>query len=83
MEVVLTDQFQQFLAADTVLDESQFHHIHVTEVVERMVLVIDVGHTATHTGCEVTARLTEHHHATTSHIFTAVIASALDDGDGT
>ena len=83
MEVVLTDELKQFFARNTVLNKAKLYHIHVTEVVEVVRGVVDVGHTTTHTSSKVAACLTEHNHASASHIFTAVVASTLDDGNGT
>ena len=48
-----------------------------------MVGVIDIRQTATHAGGEVATRLSEHDHTTARHVFAAVVARALDDGDGT
>ena len=83
VQVVLTDQFKQLLTTDTILDQREFHHIHITEVVERVVRVIDVCHATTHTSREVSSCLTQHDNASTSHILTAMVAGALDDCDGT
>ena len=82
MQVMLADELEQLLAAHGVLDEREFHHVHVAEIVERVVLVIDVGDTTTHTCGEVAAGLAEHDHATAGHVFAAVVAGTLDDGDG-
>ena len=82
VQIVLTDELEQFLARNRVLNQRELHHIHVAEVVERMVRVVDVGHTARHSCGEVAARLSEHHHATAGHVLAAVVASTLDDGDG-
>ena len=62
VEVVLSDEFEQFLPAYTVFHESQFHHIHIAEIVESMVLVPYIRHSARHSGGEVAAGLTENHH---------------------
>ena len=83
VQIVLTDEFEQFLATNAVLYESKFNHIHITEVVERVVWIIDVSHTTTHTSSEVATGLTQHYHTTASHILTAVVACTLDDRDGT
>ena len=80
---MLADKFEQLFAADAVLDQRQLHHIHVAEVVEGVIGVIHVGHTARHACGEVPACLTEHYHATARHVFAAVVARTLDDGDGT
>ena len=47
-----------------------------------MVGVIDISHAARHACREVAAGLAEHHHAAACHIFAAVVARSLDDGDG-
>ena len=82
MQVVLANQFQQFLARHTVLHQINLHHVHIAEVVERVLGVIDVGYTSRHTCGKVPADLAEHHHTTACHILTAVVAGALDDGYG-
>ena len=82
MQVVLANQFQQFLARHTVLHQINLHHVHIAEVVERVLGVIDVGYTSRHTCGKVPAGLAEHHHTTACHILTAVVAGALDDGYG-
>ena len=83
VEVVLANQLVQLLAIGAVLYEVDLHHVHVTEVVEVVVLVPYVCDTTTHTSGEVASGLTEHYHTTASHIFTAVVAGTLDNGDGT
>ena len=80
---MLAYEFQQFLARDAVLDEVDFNHIHVAEVVECVLGVVNVGHTTTHACSEVAARLAEHHHTTSRHVFAAVVAGSFDDGNGT
>ena len=82
VQVMLADEFEQFLARYTVFNETEFHHIHVAEIVEGVVWVVDVGNTTTHTGSEVTASLAKYNHTPASHILTTVITSALDDGYG-
>ena len=82
VEVMLADELEQFLARNAVLDERELDHVHVAEVVERMLGVIDVGHASRHTCGKVAARLAEHHDASTGHVFAAMVACTLDDGDG-
>ena len=83
VEIVLTNQLVQLLAIGAVLDEVDLHHIHITEVVEVVVLVPDISDTTAHTSGEVAASLTEHYDTSTGHVLTAVVACTLDDGDGT
>ena len=80
---MLADELVEFLAIGVFFDEVDFHHVHVTEVVEVVVLVPDVGYTTRHSGGEVTSGLAEHHYASACHVFTAMVASTLDDGNGT
>ena len=82
VQVMLADELEQFLARHAVLDQRELHHVHVAEIVERVVGVINVGHAAAHSSGEVAPRPSEHHHATARHILAAVVARALDDGDG-
>ena len=82
VQIVLTDELQEFLTRYGVLHQRELHHIHITEVVEGVVKIIDVSHATTHTCGEVTTRLAEYHHTTACHILTTVIACALDDGNG-
>ena len=52
----------QLLAIGAVLHEVDLHHIHVTEVIEVVVLIPYIGNTTTHTSGEVTAGFTEQIH---------------------
>ena len=79
---MLADELEQFFTRDTVFYQRELHHIHVAEIVERVVGVIDIGYAATHTGGEVAPGLAQHHHAAARHVLAAVVACALDDGDG-
>ena len=83
MEIVLTDEFEEFLAAHGVLHEREFHHVHVAEVVECVVFVIHVSHTATHACSEVSASLAKHHHTAACHVLAAVVACTFHHSDGT
>ena len=83
IEIVLADELVQLLAVCAVLDEIDFHHVHVAEVVEVVVLVPYIGYTTTHTSGKVTTCLTEHYHASACHVLAAVVASTLDDSNGT
>ena len=83
IEIVLANQFVQLLTADTVLDKVDFHHIHITEVVEVVVLVPYIGNTARHTCCKVATCLTQHDDASACHILTAVVTGTLQYGNGT
>ena len=82
VEIVLADELVKLLAVGVFFHEIDFHHVHVAEIVEVVVLVPDVGHAARHTSGEVASRLAKHYHASTRHIFTAVVAGTLDDGNG-
>ena len=83
IEIMLTDQLVQLLAIGAVLHEVDLHHIHVTEVIEVVVLIPYVGNTTTHTSGEVTAGFTENYYSTARHILAAVVTSTLNHGDGT
>ena len=80
---MLTNEFVQFLAESAVLHKVDLHHVHITEVVEVVVLVPYVCDTTRHTCSEITSSLSEHNHTTTGHIFAAVVAGTLDDSDST
>ena len=82
MKIVLTDEFKEFLARYGVLDQRELYHIHIAEIVKRMVGVINVGHTATHTRSKVTTRFAQYHHATARHILATMVAGTLDDRRG-
>ena len=82
VQIMLANQFVKFLARDAVFNQRELHHIHVAEVVETVVGVVDVGDTARHAGGEVSAGLAEHDNASAGHILAAVVAGALDDGYG-
>ena len=83
VEIMLTDEFEEFLAGHRVFDKRKLHHIHITEVIKRMVRVIDVCHTATHAGSKVTSCFAKHHNTSACHIFAAVVAGTLNDSNGT
>ena len=83
VQVVLAHQFEQLLAAGTVFHQIYLHHIHVAEEVERVVAVVNICHTAAHTGSKVSARLAEHHDAASGHILTAVVSGTLHHSYGT
>ena len=80
MQIVLTYQLEQFLPADAVLYQRQFHHVHIAEVVEVVVRVIYIGDASRHSGSEIPSRLAQHNHPPACHILAAVVASALDNG---
>ena len=82
-EVVTTDEVVQLVAGCLVFHERQFHHVHIAEVIERMVGVPYIGYTSTHTCGEVAACLSEYHDATTGHVLAAMVACTFDDGNGT
>src|SRR5690606_20972133 len=46
------------------------------------VFVEDISEAARHAGREIAPRLAEHDHDAAGHIFAAMVAGALDDGDG-
>ena len=83
VEVVLTNEFVQFFARHAIFHQIDLHHVHITEVVEVVVLVPDIGHTTAHTGGEVSSCLTKHNHPTACHVLAAVVACAFQYRNGT
>ena len=83
VEIMLTDKFVQFLAITTFLNQVYLNHIHVTEIVEIVVLVPHVGNTTTHSGSEISTRFTKHYNTTACHIFATMVASTLDNSNST
>ena len=83
VQIVLTNQLQQFFARYAVLNQREFNHIHVAEVVECVIGVVNIGHATTHTGSKVSACLTQHYHTSASHILAAVVAGTFNHSDGT
>ena len=83
IEIMLTDELVQLLAIGAVFHEVDLHHIHITEVIEVVVLIPYIGYTTTHTCCKVATSLAKYYDSTTCHIFTAVVAGTLDDSYGT
>ena len=83
VQIVLADELEQFLPRNTVLYERELYHIHITEVVEGMIRVVDVCDAATHAGSEVAPSLAQYHHTATSHILATVVAGTFNHGDGT
>ena len=79
---MLADQFVQFLAADTILDEVDLHHVHIAEIVKVVVLVPNVGNTSRHAGGKVAPSLTEDDDSSSRHILTAVVTGSFEDGNG-
>ena len=69
---MLAYQFVQFLAVVAFVNKVDFHHVHITEVVEVVVLVPNVCHSTAHTGSKVASGFAQHYHATARHILTAV-----------
>ena len=63
-------------------DRLQIHHRRVAAALEGAVLVQHVGDAAGHAGREVAPGLTDHDHHAAGHVLAAVVARALDDGDG-
>ena len=58
------------------------HRIGIDAVLERVVDVVDERHAARHAGREVVADGSQQHRRAAGHIFAAVGAAALHDGDG-
>ena len=83
VQIVLADELEQFLPRNTVLYERELYHIHIAEVVEGMVRVVDVCDATTHAGSEVAPSLAQYHHTATSHILATVVAGTFNYGDGT
>ena len=79
---MLADKFVQLLAGGGVFEQREFHHVHVAEVVESSFRIPDVGHAAAHARSKVAARLSQYNDTTSGHVLAAVIAHALDDGNG-
>ena len=79
---MLTDELEQFLATDRIFHKVYLHHIHVAEVVEGVVWIIDISHAATHACCEVPARLSEDNDTPAGHVFATMVACSFDDSNG-
>src|SRR5690606_10424732 len=77
---MLADQFFQLCNIIAVSYSLEAVGFHVALTFEVAVLVPDVGNTAAHTGAEVATGLAEYYHASASHIFTAVVADAFNNG---
>src|SRR6185312_9850082 len=60
----------------------EIDHGEVAAALEIAFLIQHIGDAARHASGEVAARRPDHHHYTTGHIFAAVVAGALDDGNG-
>jgi len=75
---VLLDQFLQLGNIGIRLHRFQLNHIGVAAATEIALLVEHVGDTATHARRKVAASVTENHNPATGHVFTAVIADALN-----
>ena len=73
----------QFLACRAVFDQREFDHLHIAVVVEVSFLVPHISNTAAHAGGEVAPCTSENHHASSGHIFAAVVADPFQDSDST
>src|SRR5258708_40013909 len=82
MSVLSQVRFQEVLIF-WVENGAQFDHAGVAEVVKVTVVIQHISDTATHARREVAAHLAQHNDLATRHVFRAVVARALDDGDGT
>ena len=63
-------------------DRLELDHGHVAAGLEGAVLVEHIGDAARHAGGEVAPGLAEHDDDAAGHVFAAMVAGALDDGDG-
>lgn len=80
IEVMLADQFMQFLPVRCLLDKRELHHLHVAEIIEVVVLVPHVSHAATHSGSEITSGFSQYHDPSSGHVFATVVAYTLYHG---
>mgnify|MGYP006970649463 CR=1 FL=1 len=76
---MLADQLVQFFTCRTVFDQREFDHLHIAVVVEVSFLVPHISNTAAHAGGEVAPCTSENHHASSGHIFAAVVTDSLYD----
>ena len=60
----------------------QLHHGRITPNIEVTLFIQYIGDAAAHAGGEVASGAAEHHYDAAGHVFTAVVADTLDDGDG-
>ena len=60
----------------------ELDHRHVAAGFEGAVLVDHIGDAARHAGGEIAPGDAEHHHDAAGHVFAAMVAGALDHGDG-
>mmetsp|Transcript_14229 Transcript_14229/g.43053 ORF Transcript_14229/g.43053 Transcript_14229/m.43053 type:complete len:201 (-) Transcript_14229:3198-3800(-) len=79
---VLLDVGLEFVLLGGRGDGSEADHAGVALVGEDGVGVVDVGDAAAHAGGEVAAGVAEDHEAAAGHVLCAVVAEALDDGEG-
>ena len=63
-------------------DSLDLNHLVVQPLLEVTSIVDHIGDPPTHPGAEISASLADHHHTTTCHVLTSVVANSLDDGDG-
>src|SRR5271169_333820 len=73
------DQRMQLLYLIVVPDRTQLDHSRIAARCERAVFVKHVGHTAAHSGGEVTPGLAEHDNQPARHVLASVIADSLDN----
>ena len=73
----------QFFAVGSIFNEVNFNHTHVAIIVEIVVLIPYIGYTSAHTGSKITACSSEYNNASARHIFAAVVACTLYNGNGT
>src|SRR5213596_2032819 len=60
---------------------SRIDHLQITTSCKIALVVDDIGNTAAHARRKVSSGLAEHDNAAARHIFAAMIADTLDDGD--
>lgn len=71
------------LYVSTVFDQREFDHLHIAVVVEVPFLVPHISDTTAHASGEVAPCTSENHHASSGHIFAAVVADPFHDSDST
>src|SRR5215469_6140041 len=63
-------------------DRFEFNLVAIAEARKAAVRIPDIGDATRHAGCEIAARVADYCDDPAGHVLAAVIAGALDDGDG-
>ena len=71
------DKTVKFARISGLIYERKLYHLHVAEVVECAVGIVDIRYASTHTGCKVAASAPKYYSDTSGHVFAAVIAYAF------